>query len=226
MKTQKIYILVIIILLIVFIISCASFRSDIKGKFDQTPEKNYGAEKVNVLFIFKHLEQTVGYDAIPKLLDKRHQLDGFDDIFNDALNELTNIRKYATFTEYASDVNDPERRDKRDDLIAQHDYVLRIKFMKKKSFAKYFISSFLSTFSATLLPMPYTHSYFINVDVYNSKDILIKSYERKASLTKWVQTLLITLQPFHPEKRKEEEIYINFLHDIFRQIETEKLLTK
>ena len=64
----------------------------------------------------------------------------------------------------------------------------------------------------------------LNADIFNSKGLLIKSYERNASLTKWVQTFLFFFYPFHPEKRKKEEIFVEFLHDIFKQIETEKIL--
>ena len=49
---------------------------------------------------------------------------------------------------------------------------------------------------------------------------------RSASLTTWVQTLLIFLQPFHSEQKKKEQIYTEFLHDIFGQIESEKILSK
>ena len=64
---------------------CSSFRSEIKGSYELPPAKNYGAEKVSVLFIFSHASQTKGYDAVPKL---ERNISGFDDIFNDALNEI------------------------------------------------------------------------------------------------------------------------------------------
>ena len=64
------------------------------------------------------------------------------------------------------------------------------------------------------------------VDVFNSEQQLIKSYSRDASLNKWVQTFMVFLYPFHHEKRKKEELYVEFLHDIFEQIESEKILSQ
>ena len=40
------------------------------------------------------------------------------------------------------------------------------------------------------------------------------------------RTLLIFVYPFHPEQRKKEELYVEFLHDIFKQIEKENILKK
>jgi len=208
------------------LVRCATFKSEIKGKFSSTGIKNYGADGVSVLFIFSHLRQTKGYDAIPKLDNKRQRIGGFDDFFQDALNEISNINKYSTFTEYASDVNEPERRAIKDSLISTHAYIMKIKFMREKSFTKHFLGKIVSSISLTLLPIPYTYSYSVDLDLFNSQGHLIKSYSRKASLTKWVQTMLIFIYPFHPEKRKKEEIYVDFLHDIFKQIESEKVLKK
>ena len=161
---------------------------------------------------------------IPKL-DKKHQIiGGFDDFFQDALNEFSNVKNYSTFTEYASDVNEPERRAEKDRLMLTHDYVVKIKIMREKSFSKHFLGSIVSSLSFTLFPIPYTNSYSVDLNILNSKGHLIKNYSRKTTLTKWVQTFLIFIYPFHPEKRKKEEIYVEFLHDIFRQIETEKVL--
>ena len=208
------------------VLSCATFKGDLKGKFDASAEKNYGAEKVSMLFNFSHLRQTKGYDAIPRLDNKRQIINGFDDFFQDAINELSNLGRYATFTNYASDVNEPERRALRDSLIAHHDFVMKIKFMREKSFAKHFLGTIVSSATLTLFPIPYSYSYSVNVEIFNSKGQLIKNYSRKSSLTKWVQTLLVFIYPFHPEKRKKDEVYVEFLHDIFRQIEAEKVLRK
>ena len=81
-----------VIIIALLITGCAAFRSEIKGEFDGTPSKNYQAEKVNILFIFRHVRQKHGYDAVPKLVNPRHQIGGFDDIFNDALQEISNIK--------------------------------------------------------------------------------------------------------------------------------------
>lgn len=204
--------------------SCATFKSDMTGKYDVAADKNYGADGVKVLFIFSHYRQTKGYDAIPKLDNKYQRIDGFDDFFQDALNEFSNISEYATFTEYASDVNEPERRALKDSLMSAHDYVIKIKFMRQKSFVKYFLGSIGSSLTLTLVPIPYRHSYSVNVEIFNSQRQLIKTCSRESALTKWVQTLLIFVYPFHPEKRKREELYVEFMHDIFRQIESERVL--
>jgi hypothetical protein len=52
------------------------------------------------------------------------------------------------------------------------------------------------------------------------------TYERNATLTNWSQILLVMVYPFHPEFRKVEEIYMAFLSDTFRQIESEGILKK
>ncbi len=212
------------VLALSIIAGCATFRSDIKGAYHEKEAKNYGAGKVSVLFIFSHYEQKIGYDAIPKLETKRQIIRDFDDLFIDALNELTNVGKYGTYTEFASDIADAKRRAEKDSMIAAYDYVLRMKFKKENSFAKHFLGTFFSVVSAATLPVPYSTAYSVSVDVYNGDDVLIGSYSSRASLTKWVQTLLVFIYPFHTERRKEEEIYIDFMHDVFRQIESLKVL--
>ncbi len=215
---------VTILFVTLLITSCATFRSGIEGKFEGTGEKNFGAEKVDVLFIFSHFKQVKGYDAIPKMENKRQIINDFDDLFIDAMGELSNVGRYSTFTEFSSDVTDYKRRAEKDSLIATHDYIMRLKFSNENSFIQHFLGSCFATVSATLLPMPFTTNYSTMVDVYNREDVLIKSYSREASLTTWVQTFLIFIYPFHTETRKKEEIYILNMHDIFKQIETEKVL--
>ena len=206
--------------------NCATFKSELKGKFEATPEKNFEAGGVSVFFLFSHYRQTKGWDAIPKLDNQRERIDGFDDFFQDALNEFSNISSYSTYTEYASDVNDPNRRAQKDSLMKKNDFVMKIKFMREKSFAKNFLGTLVSGLSLTIIPIPYTYSYSMNLDLYNSNNQLLKTYSRKATLTKWVQTLMIFIYPFHPEQRKKEELYVEFMHDVFKQIESEKILKK
>jgi len=226
MKANNSKYTIFILFLILILTSCAAFKSSIKGKFDSPAEKNYGADRVSVFFIFSHLRQTKGLDAIPKLDNKYQRIRGFDDFFQDALNEFSNISRYSTFTEYSSDVNEPERRALKDSLRQSHDFVIKMKFKREKSFSKYFLGVIASSVTATLFPIPYTNLYSVDIELFNSKGQLIKNYSRKSSIVKWVQSLLIFLYPFHPEKRKREEIYVEFLHDIFKQIETEKVLRK
>ena len=220
---KLIYVLVPVILIFT---GCASFRSGIQGKYEGVAEKNFGAGKVSVLFTFEHFKQSKGFDAIPKMENKHQIIGDFEDLFIDAMSELSNVGKYHTFTEYSSDMADPERMEQKDDLLTSHDYIIRAKFMRENSFAKYFLGSLFSSVSATILPIPYTKHYSVTVSVSNSEDVLINTYSREASLTKWVQAALIFIYPFHTEKRKSEEIYIGFMHDIFRQIETEKILIR
>ncbi|KAA3657369.1 MAG: hypothetical protein DWQ10_13470 [Calditrichaeota bacterium] len=226
MKIKNLIVKIIVLNFALSLAGCATFKSEIKGKFDATSSKNYSAEGVSVFFVFSHARQTKGYDAIPKLDNKRQRMWGFDDFFQDALNELSNVKNYSTFTEYAADVNDAKRRAVKDSLMMAHDFVMKIKFMREKSFASHCLGKITSTLSLTLLPVPYTYSYSIKLAVLNSKGLLVKNYSRNATLTKWVQTFLLFAYPFHPEKRKKEEIYVEFLHDIFRQIEAEKVLRK
>ena len=58
------------------LVDCATFKSEIKGRFDSTVGKNYGADGVSVFFVFSHLSQTKGYNAIPKLDNKRQRIRG------------------------------------------------------------------------------------------------------------------------------------------------------
>ena len=82
-----------------------------------------------------------------------------------------------------------------------------------------------SVLSATLFPIPYTINYSADVDVFDKSGLLKGNYQRKANTILWVEALLLPIYPFHTEKRKTEEIYVEFLHDIFKQIESENILS-
>ncbi len=226
MKTNLIpFSLILLIYLLVFN-SCATFKSNVHGKFDQTAVKNYNAEKVTVLFIFSHYHQSIGYDAIPILERKNEYIRGFDNFFLDALNEISNIERYSTYTEFASDVGNSERRAMKDSLLTKHDIIIRMKFKQETSFAKFFFGTIVSSISATIIPIRYRYKCAVEMNVYNSKQQLIKSYTRDAILNKWVQTLLVVFYPFHNQKSEKEELYVDIMHDLFKQIETEKVLKK
>ena len=96
--------------------------------------------------------------------------------------------------------------------------------MRDKSFSKFFFAYVGSIVSATVLPMPYKYNYSLDVDVLDTNQKLLKSFSRDAHLTKWVQTFMIFLYPFYPEKRKKEELYVEMMHDVFKQIESEGIL--
>jgi hypothetical protein len=206
-------------------IGCATFRSDVEGKFTAPARKNAEAPKVDVLFLLRHVRQAIGLDEIPKLDDENDIVRDFDDLFLDALAEISNIGNYATFTEFSSDVSEPDRRAKRDELIAKSDFVVRMEFSREHSFIKHFLAGFGSVVSLTLIPMPYSRAFSLEVEVFDADGRSIRTYRRTASLTRWLQTFLIFLQPFHNEAIKMERIYIEFLRDVFRQMESEGVLT-
>lgn len=212
------------ILIVAMLAGCAAFRTDIRDAYQNEPQENLGARSVSVLFIFSHYDQTTGWDAIPKLENKHQIVRDYDDFFIDALPELSNIDRYATFTNYPSDVADIERRARQDSLKKVFDYTIDVRFDQQKSFSNQVFGTIVSTISATVIPVPYTRKYSAEVMVRDNTGLTVGEYERSASLTNWVEMFLIFAYPFHPEKRKEEEIYISILHDVFRQIESEKVL--
>lgn len=222
MKTN--ILLTSILLICLLLNSCATFKSPIKPQLNQKSNKNYNAERVSVLFEFSHLRQTKGYDAIPRLDNVRERIHGFDDFFLDALKEISNIEYYSTFTNYASDVGNNKRRMLNDSLKHTHNLIIDITFSREKSFSKFFFGTLLSSLSATIIPIRYKYNYFVDIDVYDNNLHLLKSYSREASLNKWVQTFMIFLYPFHHEKRKKEELYVDFMHDVFKEIENDKIL--
>ncbi len=128
MKAKKTASAILILAAAFLLTHCATFKSDMIGQFDAPAKKNIQAEPVRVFFIFSHYRQTKGFDAIPLLDNKRERIYGFDNFFNDALKEFSNIKSYDTYTEYASDVNNPERRALKDALIAKNDFVIKVKF--------------------------------------------------------------------------------------------------
>lgn len=214
--------LIMLVTALVSCIGCAAFRSDMEGAYRGDTSVNAGAEPVTVAFVFTHIHQTKGFDAVPKLVNSYR---GFDDFFRDALPEIMNIGRYETFTERADDVNDPGRRDELDRMASAHDFVIKTTFLRETSFARQTFGTIVSTLSVTLFPVPYTRSYAVTADVYDHSGSLVKRYTRSAEVTQWVETFLLFAYPFHPERRKTEEVYVAFLHDIFREIEADGILT-
>lgn len=217
--------LLFVLLLTLFLCGCMATRSEIKGHYTLPAEKNIGAEPVSALFLFKHFSQQKGFDAIPKLnYSDIMKANAFDNILRDSLNELSNVNKYETFTEAANDVNLPERREKLKSLRTSHDFTVEIHLLEESSFKQQAFSGLINLVSLTLIPMPYTWDYTMTAHLYDQKGKLLKSYERKATLDNWVEALLIFAYPFYPIEGKREEIYSGFLHDLFKQIESEKVL--
>ena len=215
---------VIGLLAIMLVAGCATFHSEIEGFSGFESKKTPGLEPVDVLFVSRHLQQTKGLDAIPKLQDRWKIMDGYNDILIDATREFSNLRRYAAFTEFSSDMSDPERIALKDSLMANYEMRIVMEFRKERSFARYFLGTIGSVVTLTLLPIPYSQDYYLNVDVYDENDRLRTSYTRSARTNKWVEALLLPIYPFHTEKRKTEELYVAFLHDVFRQIEHEGAL--
>ncbi len=215
-----------ILLFAVFLVSgCAAFRSDIGGAYPGEARRNEQADKVSVAFIFSHARQMKGMDTIPKLNSQRQIISGFADFFNDALPEITNIGTYATFTEHAADVNEPKRRAERDSLTAANDYMIRMRFLRETSFAQRTLGIIASSLTVMLAPVPYRTNYTVTADVYDHGGRLVKRYERNASVTQWIEMFLLFVYPFHPERLKTEQVYVAFLHDIFREIEADRVLS-
>jgi len=226
MKKQMLQAVIFGLILVFTFSGCATFRSNIEGVFVEDTTKNYGTEKISVVFVVSHFQQAKGFDAIPKLEKKYQTLSGFGDILKDATREFSNLEKYASFTEFSSDISEPKRMALKDSLLATHDFSIEIEIRKEWSFAKHFLGTLGSVFSATLLPIVYSKDFSMTADVFDSDGKLIKGYSRSATTTKLVEALLLPIYPFHTERRKTEEIYVEILHDIFRQIESEKILTK
>jgi len=213
-----------ILSMFMMIISCATFKTDMEGASGLSADKTLGAEPVDVLFMSRHLVQTRGLDAVPKLQNRYRIMDGYDDILLDATNEFSNLNRYAAFTEFASDMSDPERIALKDSLMRNYEFRIAMQFRKEKSFSKYFLGTIGSVLTLTLVPIPYTQEYYLDVEVFDGEWKLVKTYSRNAATQKWVEALLLPLYPFHTEIRKTEEIYVEFLHDVFREIDADKVL--
>lgn len=224
MRTTRTPIVLTAALATLLLAGCASFKSDLQSAYEGEAKRNPDPRPVSVVFVFSHVRQTVGLDAVPKLVSKRLEVPSFDEVFGDALPELSNLGRYDTFTDEANDVNQPERRAVRDSLMRVSDYTVKIRIEATKPFARHFLGGIVSTLSATAVPVPYAHDYRLKADVLGRDRTLLASYERRASLTRWVEALLVFAYPFFPEERLREEIYMEFLHDTFRQMESEGVL--
>jgi hypothetical protein len=210
--------------LIWILAGCAASRSPITGIYSGTAEKNAGAPKVSVFFLFRNLTQQHGMDSIPKLRD--HGIKDFNNLFRDSLTEITNISQYTTFFESPNDINAPKRRLELDGYRSSHDFTVEYTVLEESSFKQQMLSGTVSLLSLTLIPMPYSWDYTITANLYDRNGKLIRSYQRKSTLDNWMQVFLIFAYPFHPLEGKREQIYSESMHDIFRQIEAEKVLKK
>ena len=210
-------------LLALLMAGCIATRSSIDGRFEGPASANLGARPVSVLFVFRHESQMHGFDSIPKV-----QLSGvkdFDSLFGDALRELGNVARYQTFTVLPNDVNDPGRRDELASTRQAMDYVIEVDLLEESSFWQQCLAGTFSTLSLTLLPMPYDWDYTLSARVFAADGSEVASLRREATLTSWMQALLIFAYPFFPFEGEREELYSESLHDLFRQIETQRILS-
>jgi len=88
-------------------------------------------------------------------------------------------------------------------LISTHDYTIKMRFKKETSFVKNFLGNLLSTVTLTLVPAPYTQSHSLETKVFNYNGEIVAQYNHRASVTKWVEALLIVIYPFHTEEAKD-----------------------
>jgi hypothetical protein len=202
---------------------CMSFHSDIEGTYAEKPSKTIDTPKATVFFHFSHLEQFKGLDVVPKIVGPRH---GFRDIFGESMKEFSNIKAFATFTDNNNDIDDVQRRLLRDSLKTVHDFTIHVTIKKDHSFITHYLASIFSYGTLMIFPVVYSWEYIVTADVLDSSGKLRNSYSRKASLTTWTELLLVFAYPFFPEDVKTEEIYLESLRDIFRQIESERILIK
>lgn len=202
--------------------SCVSFRSDVSDLYNKEPgftKKNH----VKVFFDVFHYKKDVGLDVIPKLVFPSVG-NGFEDIFKESAKNLSNIKNYEFFTNWASDVQNQRRRVFRDSCITASDYTLRVEILREKSFPKHFLGILLSSVSATTIPVAYTWKYAMKVVITDKSGQAIGQYQRNAKVTKWYEMLLFPLYPFFTEEKQTESLYLEMLSDIFKQIEDEGVL--
>jgi hypothetical protein len=196
-----------------------------EGAFSDPDRSSPSADEVSVLFLLRHVKQARGLDAIPKLIPENRIVRDFDNLLVDAVTELGNLSSYTSFTEFPSDVSQPDRVAQKEELIQTHDYVVKVQLLEEYSFVRQFFGQVFSTVSITLLPVPYTTRYSIEVEVMEA-DSQVASYRRSSSKTMWVQAFLLFIQPFHNDTIVEERIYIDLLHDVFRELEASGALDR
>jgi hypothetical protein len=214
--------LVMTLLCLLLLSGCAATRSEIREAYTAPVAKRSDSGKVSVFFLFRHLEQSHGLDTIPKL--KGTGVKDFDNLVRDSLSELGNLGKFSTDTELPTDVNSPERREKREANRGKHDFTVEISIFEESSFRQQCFSAVVSTLSLTAVPMPYSWDYTVTATVYDKGGARVKEYRRAATLNNWLQGLLVFAYPFYPLEGKREEIYSETLHNIFRQMDGERVL--
>jgi len=216
--------LLFLFFIVTVINGCATFGVQVDGKFDKAPVKNSEAKKVKVLFVFDHTKQLDGLDAIPKLVSPGIALKDFNDIFLDALKEFSNLEGYHIISETSQDIEWSDKQKRKENLKKESDYVIETTILKKESFARNFLGGMVSLVSLSLIPVTYPKDYYFTVKVYNAKGLLLKEYKRTGYIKDWVQLVMLFYYPYHSPEKAVEDLYSTILHDIFREIENDKLL--
>ena len=212
-----------LLLLCSLIAGCATFSGDMEGAYVGPGRSTSPAGEVSVLFLLRHVKQAGGQDAIPKLKRENQIVRDFDNLLVDAVTEFSNIGTYTAFTEFPSDVSQPERVARRDELIRSYDFQVRVQLLEEHSFVRQFFGGVVSGISLTLLPVPYSTHYSIQVEVMKG-DRQVATYQRATSKTLWIQTFLVFIQPFHDDTIVKERIYIDLLHNVFMEMEADGVL--
>jgi hypothetical protein len=206
-----------------FFYSCMSFRSEMEGTNSSESSKNIQLAPATVFFYFTHLEQEKGFDVVPKIVPPRR---GFRDIFGESMKLLSNVKSFATYTDNDNDIDNVERRKLRDSLKSFSDVTIHITFKRENSFAKHVLASIFSYGSAALFPMGYSWEYIVTADVVTSSGKIVKSYSRTSVLTTWYHAIFLFVYPFLPSEVKIEEIYLESMQSIFKQIEADAVLSR
>ena len=101
--------------------------------------------------------------------------------------------------------------------------MVRVEILEEYSFVRQFFGRVLTFVSVTAVPVPYTTRYSIDVRVTQGPRE-VATYHRSNAKTLWVQALLLFVQPFRNDAIVKERIYIDLLHDVFREMEAEGVL--
>ncbi|TNE73168.1 hypothetical protein EP331_05275 [bacterium] len=209
------------VLFLVILSSCVASKSPIIGLDDSTFER-LDRKPVHILIEFSHMRFTEGFDVIPKSLNYPGISD-FDDILNESLKQFTNVRTFDVYTTHSYDVKDPEKRLKLVQMREKADFVIKIDILRKKSFVGHFFNSLIALGSMTVIPSKFEWQYEFTTHVFHNGQKVFET-QRSASVSNWVQPFLIFGYPFHPEERKNEEIYFGMLKDTFKEIENKGII--
>lgn len=201
---------------------CAATRSDINGLYTEQIKFTKKAP-VKLLFDLYYYTRQTGFDAIPKF-SRTSGISDFDDIFKESIKQISNIDDYETFINTSAHIDDIEKRRDRENKIENSDYVIKLEILQENSFSKHVLGSIFSIGSLDIIPIGYSWDYTMTATIFKKNEVQIGKYSRNARVTNWHQILLIVAYPFSPVEGKTEEVYLESLTDLFKQIENENIL--